>query len=262
MAASDAIGRILRDGYILVFNQDKLDVVRTAQALLEAGLGNMEVTCRIKQPLEKIRRLKAELPEMVVGAASLIDSPGLLATYNAAHTDDPLPTVAECVDAGADYLVSAANFLPKTFETFAGKVGMMPGCGTVTEIATQFGLGANLVKIFPAKQLGGPAFVKAVDAPIHKIVPIVPTGGTNADNIPDYIAAGVLAVGGSFSAIDKNVLARIIAEQDYATLAAELKTIKSLVDETRAAQWPALDFSTATPADITAATGRQFNLKR
>jgi 2-dehydro-3-deoxyphosphogluconate aldolase / (4S)-4-hydroxy-2-oxoglutarate aldolase len=262
MTARDAIGRILRDGYILVFNQDKLDVVRTAEALLEAGLGNMEVTCRIKQPLEKMRRLKSELPEMVVGAASLIDSPGLLATYNAAHADDPLPSIAECVDAGADYLVSAANFLPETFERFAGKVGMMPGCGTVTEIATQFGLGANLVKIFPAKQLGGPAFIKAVDAPLHKIVPIVPTGGTNASNIPDYVAAGVLAVGGSFSAIDKDTFARIVAEQDYATLAAELKTIKALIDEARAAQWPALDFATATPEDIAAATGRQFNLDR
>ena len=262
MMARDAIGRILRDGYILVFNQDKLDVVQTARALLEAGLGNMEVTCRIKQPLEKIRRLKAELPEMVVGAASLIDSPELLATYNAAHTDDPLPTIAECVDAGADYLVSAANFLPETFRRYAGKVGMMPGCGTVTEIATQFGLGANLVKIFPAKHLGGPSFIKAVDAPLHKIVPIVPTGGTNADNIPDYVAAGVLAVGGSFSAIDKAVLARIIDEQDYATLAAELKAIKTLIHDARAAQWPALDFATATPADITAATGRQFNLDR
>jgi len=39
---------LLRDGFILVFNEDRLDIVKTAESLLEAGIGNMEVTCRLR----------------------------------------------------------------------------------------------------------------------------------------------------------------------------------------------------------------------
>ena len=262
MTVTETVQQILRDGYILVFNQDKLDVVKTAGALCEAGLGNMEVTCRIKHPLAKMAELRAAMPDLAIGAASLIDNPAFLEAYNAAHPADPLPAVEHVVDAGCDYLVSAANFRTETFDRYAGDVAMIPGCGTVSDIVTQYALGASFVKIFPAKQLGGPAFVKAVDAPTHKIVPIVPTGGTNAENIPDYVAAGILAVGGSFSAIDKATLARVIDEQDYALLATELRKIKALVDDVRSAQYPDLDFTTVTCDAVSAATGRQFNLTR
>ena len=98
MQKTQTIETLVRDGFILVFNQNKLDVVETARALLDAGIHNVEVTCRINQPLEKITRLRKELPEMLVGAASLIDSPAMLNRYNAAHPDDPLPTVAQAVD--------------------------------------------------------------------------------------------------------------------------------------------------------------------
>ena len=99
---------------------------------------------------------------------------------------------------------------------------MIPGCGTATEVVTQFGKGANLCKVFPAKELGGPAFVEAIDPAIHKTISLVPTGGTNAANIPDYINAGVLVVGGSFSMIEKATMQKIVGEQDYKLLAKEL----------------------------------------
>jgi len=260
MTTTDTVQRLLQDGFILVFNQDALDVVRTAAAVQAAGIGNMEVTCRIRQPLQRIAEVRKALPDLAVGAASLIDDPAFLQAYNAAHPDDPLPSVEQVIDAGASYVVSAGVFRPETFERFAGQVGLIPGCGTVSEIIAQFGLGANLIKIFPAKQLGGASFVKAIDAPTHKIVPIVPTGGTNTKNIPDYVAAGVLVVGGSFSAIDKATLATIIDRQDYDLLTAELKAVKSVLDGARAAQWPDLDLATATVDDVRRVTGRQFNL--
>jgi len=66
MDIKGTITTLLRDGFILVFNQDKLDIVRTAQALvaagpLGAGVNNMEVTCRISKPLEKLARLRTDL---------------------------------------------------------------------------------------------------------------------------------------------------------------------------------------------------------
>lgn len=260
MDAEGVIATLLRDGLILVFNQDKLDVVRTAEALMKAGVNNMEVTCRISKPLEKLGRLRKELPDFVAGVASLIDSAEMLSIYRKAHPQDPLPTVQEAADGGACYLVSAANFHDASFERFAGRIPMIPGCATATEIISQFSKGANLCKIFPAKQLGGPAFVKAIDPAIHKTISLVPTGGTNASNIPDYIDVGVLVLGGSFSMIEKATMQRIIEEQDYGLLAEELAEIKRLIDKLRTEKYPGIDFAKASVEEICAATGRNFNL--
>jgi 2-dehydro-3-deoxyphosphogluconate aldolase/(4S)-4-hydroxy-2-oxoglutarate aldolase len=254
------ITTLLRDGFILVFNQDKLDIVRTAEALRTAGVNNMEVTCRISKPLEKLARLRKELPDFVAGSASLIDWPGMLEVYNQAHPDDPLPTLARVVKAGACYLVSAVNFSDDGFRQFAGRVAMIPGCGSATEVVTQFAKGANLCKIFPARELGGPAFVEAIDPALHKTISLVPTGGTNAGNIPDYINAGVLVLGGSFSMIEKATMQRIIAEQDYRLLARGLEAVKRQIDEARARKYPGFDFAKASLAEISEKTGRNFNV--
>ena len=259
MNIKNTIETLLRDGFILVFNQDRLDVVKTAEALIKAGVNNMEVTCRIKQPLEKMSRLRKELPDFATGSASLIDSPQMLELYNKAHPGDPLPSLDQVVDAGACYLVSAINFSDAGFEKFAGRIPMIPGCGSATEIVSQFSKGANLCKIFPAKQLGGPAFVKAIDPAIHKTISLVPTGGTNAGNIPDYIEAGVLVLGGSFSMIEKSTMKKIVDEQDYELLAGELKKVKQLIDKLRADKYPGIDFSSASIEQINQATGRNFN---
>jgi len=220
------------------------------------------VTCRIKKPLEKLSRLHSELPDFVAGAASLIDFPEMLAVYNKANPDDTLPTLGQVVQAGASFLVSAAKFSDESYRTFAGEVVMIPGCGTVTEILAQFAKGANFCKIFPASQLGGPAVAKAIDPAIHKTISLVPTGGTNARNIPDYVDAGVLVLGGSFSMIDKAAVKRIVDEQDYGLLADELKKIKRLIDKVRGEKWPHIDFAVASIERISEVTGRNFNLSK
>ena len=260
MDIKGTITTLLRDGFILVFNQDKLDIVKTAEALIKAGVNNMEVTCRINKPLEKLARLHKELPDFAAGSASLIDSPAMLDVYNKANPQDPLPSVQQVVDAGACYLVSAINFRAESFKKFAGTVPMIPGCGSATEVVKQFSKGANLCKIFPAKQLGGPGFIKAIDPAIHKTISLVPTGGTNPGNIPDYIDVGVLVLGGSFSMVEKATMKKIIDEKDYELLAEELTKIKQLIDKLRAEKYPDIDFATASVEQISRATGRNFNI--
>jgi len=257
---TSTIERLLRDGFILVFNQDKLNVVKTAQALMKADIYNMEVTCRIRNPLEKIIRLKKEFPQFCVGAASLIDSAAILNIYNQQYSDDPLPTLEEAARAGADYLVSAVNFSDEAYNKYAGRVAMIPGCGTVTEIVEQYSKGANMCKLFPAKQLGGPAYIKAIDPAIHKLISIIPTGGTTLENIPDYISAGVLVLGGSFSMIAKETFKKIVDEQDYELLSSEVKKVKVLIDKCRAKQYPGLNFKSDSLDRICRATGRNFNI--
>ena len=260
MDIKSTITTLLKDGFILVFNQDKLDVVKTAEALIKAGINNMEVTCRINKPLEKLARLRKELPNFAAGSASIIDAPAMLDVYNKANPQDPLPSVGQIVDAGACYLVSAINFSDASFKKYAGKIAMIPGCGSATEVVSQFSKGANLCKIFPARQLGGPGFVKAIDPAIHKTISLVPTGGTNSGNIPDYIDAGVLVLGGSFSMVEKDTMKKIIDEQDYNLLAEELTRIKQLIDRLRTEKYPDIDFAKASVEQISRITGRNFNI--
>jgi 2-dehydro-3-deoxyphosphogluconate aldolase/(4S)-4-hydroxy-2-oxoglutarate aldolase len=260
MDIKNTITTLLKDGFILVFNQNKLDIVKTAEALIKASVNNMEVTCRINKPLEKLARLRKELPDFAAGTASLIDFPEMLDVYNKANPQDPLPSVQEVMDAGACYLVSAVNFSNACYKKYAGKLPIIPGCGSATEVVSQFSKGANLCKVFPAKQLGGPAFIKAIDPAIHKTISLVPTGGTNPENIPDYIAAGVLVLGGSFSMIDKATMNKIVDEQDYVLLAKELTVIKLQIDRLRKEKYPGLDFSKATIQQISHVTGRNFNI--
>ena len=261
MNIKETVQVLLRDGFILVFNENRLDIVRTAEALLEAGIGNMEVTCRINKPLEKLSRLRKELPEFVAGAASLLDYPEMLEIISKTNPDKAMPTIDQVVEAGAQYLVSAVNFGKATYEKYKGRLPIIPGCGSATEIVTQFSLGANLCKVFPARELGGPAFIKAIDPAIHKLISLVPTGGTNAQNIGDYIDAGVLVLGGSFSAIEKPVFTKIVEQQDYKLLAGELKTVKDLIDNKRKQKWPTLDFAKASIDQISKVTGRDFNIR-
>jgi len=260
MDIKNTITTLLRDGFILVFNQDKLDIVQTAEALIKAGVNNMEVTCRINKPLEKLSRLRKELPDFAAGVASLIDSPAMLDVYNRTNPQDPLPSVEQVAKAGACFLVSAGNFSDESYKKFTGKIPLIPGCGCVTEIISQFSKGANLCKIFPAKELGGPDFVKAIDPAIHKTISLVPTGGTNSTNIADYIDAGVLVVGGSFSMIEKTTMKKIIDEQDYNLLADEFTKIKQLINKLRARKYPNIDFATASVKQISQITGRNFNI--
>ena len=137
---------------------------------------------------------------------------------------------------------------------------MIPGNGTASEIVQQYSMGANFCKIFPAKELGGPAYIKAIDPAIHKIISLIPTGGTNSGNIHEYIDAGVLVLGGSFSMIEKSTMKKIIDEQDYDLLARELTAIKRMIDRLRADKYPRLDFSKACLEEISEVTGRNFNI--
>jgi 2-dehydro-3-deoxyphosphogluconate aldolase / (4S)-4-hydroxy-2-oxoglutarate aldolase len=71
---------------------------------------------------------------------------------------------------------------------------VVPGGLTPTEVAAAWAAGATAVKVFPVSAVGGPAYVKAVRAPLPE-VPLVPTGGIGVDDIGAYLAAGAAAVG-------------------------------------------------------------------
>ena len=113
--------------------------------------------------------------------------------------------VGSIIDAGttALYLQLGANFIispivnPEMAKTCnRRKVAWMPGCGSVSEISYAEELGAEVVKIFPGSQVGGPSFVKAVKGPLPW-ASIMPTGGVSPteENLKEWFEAGVHCVG-------------------------------------------------------------------
>jgi 2-dehydro-3-deoxyphosphogluconate aldolase / (4S)-4-hydroxy-2-oxoglutarate aldolase len=133
-----------------------------------------------------------ECPEMIMGVGSVIDE-GTAAMY---------------IALGANFIVSPLIDEATAKVCNKRKVAWSPGCGTVTEIGRAHELGAEVIKIFPGSQVGGPGFVKAVKGPMPW-TSIMPTGGVSPDegNLKEWFEAGVTCVGMGSKLFPKEVLA-------------------------------------------------------
>ena len=152
-----------------------------ANAVLECGIQNVEVTLRTDVSLAAIEAF-AKHPNLVVGVGSVKNSSDL----------------SRAVDAGATFAVSPGYL--KEIGEVAKKLNVfyLPGVATSTEIMRALSDGFNLLKFFPAEQLGGVQMLKAI-APVFPAVQFIPTGGMNSENIDTYLAhPSVVAVGGSW----------------------------------------------------------------
>ena len=133
-----------------------------------------------------------ECPEMIMGAGSVIDE-GTAAMY---------------ISLGANFVVAPVLDEATAKICNRRKVLWSPGCGSVTEINRAHELGAEIVKVFPGSQLGGPGFVKAVKGPLPW-TSIMPTGGVSPDeeNLKGWFEAGVTCVGMGSKLFPPKVLA-------------------------------------------------------
>lgn len=130
------------------------------------------------------------------------------------------------IDAGASFVVSPA-FIPGLSETGqAAGVPVALGAATPTEALRAHEAGAAFVKVFPAAQLGGPGFVKALKS-VYPMIDIMPTGGIEAGNLADYYAAGTACVGMGGKLVSD---AALIAKDDEAIRAAA-RTVKAALKD-------------------------------
>lgn len=130
-------------------------------------------------------------PEMIMGVGSVIDE-GTAAMY---------------IALGANFIVSPVIDEGTARVCNKRKISWSPGCGSVTEINKAHELGAEVVKIFPGSQVGGPNFVKAVKGPMPWSS-IMPTGGVTPteENLKAWFEAGVTCVGMGSQLFPKEVL--------------------------------------------------------
>jgi 2-dehydro-3-deoxyphosphogluconate aldolase/(4S)-4-hydroxy-2-oxoglutarate aldolase len=149
--------------------------------LLADGLTTVEITFRSPAAADAIRRVSA-IDGLTVGAGTVLDEEQL----------------AAAAEAGASFAVApSTNPVVIDAARHAG-IPFVPGAATPTEIERARSLGCDVIKIFPAAVLGGPAFIRAVSA-VFPDVKFIPTGGITAETAADYLALpSVLACGGTW----------------------------------------------------------------
>jgi 2-dehydro-3-deoxyphosphogluconate aldolase/(4S)-4-hydroxy-2-oxoglutarate aldolase len=162
---------------------------KIAAAAISAGLRAVEVTMDSAQPLDGIRRLRAAFPDVAVGAGTVLGA-------------DEVASVSE---AGAQFVISPVLSPEVVNAAKKRRLPCLPAAATPTEIWKAFEMGIEAVKVFPADQLGGPAFVRSVLAPLRH-VRLFPTGGIDAGNAKSYLEAGAVAVGVGSSVFSREVL--------------------------------------------------------
>jgi len=156
--------------------------VPLAEALLEAGLGVIEVTLRTDDALQGIEQIAKSVPDMVVGAGSLRRP----------------EQFADTASAGARFAVSPGSSRQLLGAAAKYEMPFIPGAATPSEMIALLEHGYHLQKFFPAELAGGRPFLKAVGAPLPD-VRFMPTGGVTPENALDYLKLdNVACVGGSW----------------------------------------------------------------
>lgn len=172
--------RLIEIGVIPVVRaSSSAQALLAAQAVRDGGIPIVEITMTVPGALDVIRELrKASDSNVLIGAGTVLNK----------------KMAQDCVDAGAQFLVSPGLDVPSL--EFAQKEGMLmlAGALTPTEVITAWNAGSELVKIFPCGQVGGAAYIKSLKGPLPQ-VPLVPTGGVNLNTAADFILAGAAALG-------------------------------------------------------------------
>ena len=161
---------------------DANDAVPLCRALAKGGLPVAEITFRTAAAPEAIRLVKENLPEVMLGAGTVLT----------------VEQAKQAVDSGARYILSP-GFNPKVVAwCVENDIPVIPGCSCPSDIEAALEFGLKLVKIFPAESLGGVKFLKALSGP-YVNMSFAPTGGLNENNMLDYLALPkVKCVGGSW----------------------------------------------------------------
>ncbi len=162
------------------------EVLPVTEALYSGGLRVMEVTFRTVVAAEAIQMIRNEFPDIYIGAATLLST----------------AQVREAIEAGAQFGL-APGFNPAICDyTVKNNFPFIPGVMTPSEAEGAAEKGFTILKLFPAAQIGGPAFLKALSQVYTQMqIQFIPMGGVSLQNMQEYLQQkNVIAVGGSWLA--------------------------------------------------------------
>jgi 2-dehydro-3-deoxyphosphogluconate aldolase / (4S)-4-hydroxy-2-oxoglutarate aldolase len=216
MKREDVIERITSIGIVPVVRAGSAKHAEMAtEAVRAGGVPIVEITMTVPGAINLIARLVGSVGgEVLVGAGTVLDA----------------ATARQCIDAGAEFIVSPGLDVATVEYVRREEKVMMAGALTPTEVITAWKAGSDFVKIFPASATGGAKYIQALKGPLPQI-PMIPTGGVNLQTAADFIRAGVaaLGVGGEL------VSAAALKSGDAATITEAARALVAIVKNTRAA---------------------------
>jgi 2-dehydro-3-deoxyphosphogluconate aldolase/(4S)-4-hydroxy-2-oxoglutarate aldolase len=214
MTKDEVIRRIGEVGIVPVVRAGSPDEAsRAVEAILAGGISVVEITMTVPNAVAVIREVVRQYGKKVLTGA------GTVLTAQQAES---------CLAAGAEFLVSPGLSVPVLrVAKAAGKLAI-PGALTPTELMAASIEGAELVKIFPCGNVGGPKYLRSLRAPFPDIN-LIPTGGVNLSNAGDYIGAGAFALGVGADLVDTAALRN-------GDLQKIIGTARALVDAVRRAR--------------------------
>jgi 2-dehydro-3-deoxyphosphogluconate aldolase/(4S)-4-hydroxy-2-oxoglutarate aldolase len=205
MKKQDVLKRLFKSGVVAVIRMnDRQRVARVIDAIRLGGVDCIEITMTLPGAIEVIADLASKAgTDVVIGAGTVTDP----------------ETARAVIDAGAQFVVSPI-FDPRIIACCRERdVVSIPGCYTPTEIFAATAAGADIVKVFPARELG-PGYLKDLAGPFPNLR-LMPTGGVTIENVGEWVAAGAVAVGIGSELLDK----KAIAEGRYEVLTERAKML-------------------------------------
>ena len=197
---------------VIKLNHPQRDAVPLAKALCAGGVPVAEVTFRATGADEAIRLMREAMPDMIVGAGTVLTT----------------EQIDRALAAGAQFIVTP-GMDPELIRYCQEKgVDIFPGCTTPTDYHTAYKFGLEVLKFFPAEQSGGLAKIKAMSAPFP-MFKVMPTGGVSLKNLKEYLSCPVIAAcGGSYM-----VTANLIDNQKWDEITDLCKKSIEIVKEAR-----------------------------
>jgi len=213
MVKNDILDTILETGVVAIMRAKSADqLLEAAEAVLAGGVKAIEVTMTTPGALDVIRQAINKFGGTVLfGVGSVLDS----------------ETARSAMLAGAQFVVCPTLNIRTIEICNRYSVPVMPGAYTPTELLTAWEAGASIVKVFPASA-GGPAYIKAVKAPLPHIR-LAAVGGVDLNNTADFIRAGVdiVGVGGEL------VSQKLLDAKDFASITESARHFRQEVERGR-----------------------------
>lgn len=186
MEKSEVLQIIEEKKLVPVIRTSNSDEARQAiEVLISTGFEVFEITLTIPNATELIKELSKKHSEVLLGAGTVL---------NAKQAKD-------CIESGANFIVSPAFDLETVKLCNAKNIAVMPGALTPNEIFSAWKSGADVVKVFPSDALGGAKYVKTLKS-VFPQIKIMPTGGVSLETIDDFLKSGAIAVGVGTDLVD------------------------------------------------------------
>ena len=214
MEKREIFTKIMDEGLIPVIRvASASEAIDVANAIKEGGVSLIEITMSVQGAIDVIKELTGKYKdEIIMGAGTVLDP----------------ETGRAALIAGAQFIVSHTLNLDLIQLAHRYSAVVVPGAMTPTEILTAWNAGADMVKVFPAAQLGGPAYIKALRGPLPQIL-LVPTGGVNLQNAGAFIQAGASALGAGGELVDK----KAVKEKNFSVITENARAFLKAIREAR-----------------------------